>query len=164
MAKVKRKPPTKYQKALGNLIAKMIKAGHTNKEIAEECGISTRTLYTWRNTQPDISQAIRNAPDIPNRLVEAALFSLCVGYTVESEEVDNDGNTHKKIHSHVKPDLGAIRHWQRNKDPENWKEEERIEVELERPIRLSELENATADELMAAIKKEINISKGKKNA
>ncbi len=152
--KVKRGAPTKYQKALGNLIAKMVSDGATFEEIAKAAGIDVGTLWNWRNTQEDIKKAVRDAKNIPNQLVEGALFKLCVGYSVTTK--DADGN--EKVFTHVKPDITAIKHWLKNRDPENWAEESKLELEMTKPIRL-DLSNASEEELMDAIMKEVRADK-----
>lgn len=149
MAK-KRGTPTKYQKALGNLIGHMMAQGCTNEEIATKAGISVLTLRKWRESQGDIAIGVKETKNIVSEMIELSLIDLCLGYTVKTK--DENGN--EKIHSHIKPDLSAIRHWQRCRDPENWMEEQKLEIEMNKPIKL-DLSNATEDELMDAIKSEL---------
>jgi len=63
--------------------------------------------------------------------IQKALEKRAVGfrYTETTQEVDPETGemvTVKKVRRHYPPDVAAIRHWQTNRDPENWADKKEI--------------------------------------
>ena len=105
------------------LIKWMSRNGLTDREIAQEFGISSRQLYRWYKIYPELCQSKedKNMADIR---VEESLLKLALGYDVEESEVvaTNGGRTMqiKKTKRHVPPSLKACRMWLMNRQPDKW--------------------------------------------
>ena len=131
----------KYGNELTDKICKLFETdSYTVREICEIVGINESTYYFWCDNHLEFLEAIKRAKEVyqAKRLKECekSLNKLVEGY--EYEEVtteykivgDSDvpiGNK-KIVKKHVAPNLGAIIHYQTNKDPQNWKNKQSTDV------------------------------------
>lgn len=137
----------KYNKELVKKVCYLIETDtYTIKEICNICNISKTIFYRWLKNKVDFVNAIKTAKNEFNSNVlvecEKSLVKLIKGYTiqekkivtVDSGEKDNNGKQIPKIKEqtiidkHIQPSLGAIIHFQTNKDPENWKNKQNMEL------------------------------------
>lgn len=76
MAKVGRK--SKYGDFVDRkglvLVRGWARDGLTDVQIAKNIGITTSTLYEWKNKYPDFSEAIKESKEVADYEVESALF------------------------------------------------------------------------------------------
>lgn len=131
----------KYSKKIVDRICKLISSdSYTIAEICKQVGINQDTYFTWKKEKPEFSEAVEKAKDSFNAdtLVECekSLSKLIKGYDYEEKKViyieNKEGKPKIKeqtiIKKHVAPSLGAIIHFQTNKDPENWKNRQTSEL------------------------------------
>lgn len=131
----------KYNKKIVKDICSIIeKDSYTIPEICKMVGIDEATYHRWKIDKPEFCEAIEKARDkfIKNGLVECekSLMKLIIGYEYEESKaiVVNDGSNNPKIKEksttkkHVSPNLGAVIHFQTNKDPDNWKNKQSTEL------------------------------------
>ena len=131
----------KYNKKIVKDICSIIeKDSYTIPEICKMVGIDEATYHRWKIDKPEFCEAIEKARDkfIKNGLVECekSLMKLITGYEYEESKtvVVNDGSNNPKIKEklttkkHVPPNLGAVIHFQTNKDPDNWKNKQSTEL------------------------------------
>jgi hypothetical protein len=140
-AKIKQKPTvvirkkagrsTKYDPDTHPLMAWVLAVlGKTNKEIAAELTISTRTLYEWGKKDPEFLSTVKRGKAIANAKVVKALYSRCVGSKATDKRVGPtpDGTLRKEVtEKDILPDVGAITLWLPNRDPDHWKNRANIE-------------------------------------
>lgn len=131
---------SKYSKRIvAKIIALVESDEYSQKEICAKVGIDQDTFIAWKKRYPDFSDALENARDrlIDKRLVECSksLAKLINGFktveTVTEYVSDEEGKpmirAQREVEKEVPPSLGAIIHYQSNKDPENWQNKQRIE-------------------------------------
>jgi hypothetical protein len=131
----------KYNKKIVKDICSIIeKDSYTIPEICKMVGIDEATYHRWKIDKSEFCEAIEKARNkfIKNGLVECekSLMKLITGYEYEESKtvVVNDGSDKPKIKEksttkkHVAPNLGAVIHFQTNKDPENWKNKQSTEL------------------------------------
>jgi hypothetical protein len=74
--------------------------------------------------------------------IHKSLVKRAVGfrYTETTSETDDSGvlKITKKVSKYYPPDVAAIKHWQSNMDPENWKDRQSFEIENKEPIPLDD--------------------------
>ena len=71
--------------------------GLSDGQIAENMGISVRTLYRWKNEYWQICHALKKGKDAADREIENALFKRAKGYDYEEiREETKDGKVVKK--------------------------------------------------------------------
>lgn len=78
--------------------------GCTNKEIAQNMGVTRATLYNWEQKHVDILDAIKKGRQLSIQAIENKFFQTAFGGVEEITEVieektviDNKGNEHKVV-------------------------------------------------------------------
>lgn len=109
----------------------MLAGGATDYEIAEAVGVSTRTLYNWRNESPELYKMMLDSKDGFDIRIERTLAASALGYTYPAEKIFmQDGQVVRVPYiEHVKPDTTAAIFWLKNRQPERWRDVQRHEVE-----------------------------------
>lgn len=159
----------KYNQRIVNRICDLIsKDSYTIAEICEKVKISESTYYEWLKTKSEFSEDIKKAQDklTQDLLIECnrSLVKLIKGYTIQEKktvtaDTGRKDENHKPIvkvkeHSVVEkyypPSLGAIIHFQTNRDPDNWKNRQENKLSGEVGIK-SNLENLSDEDLQNII-------------
>jgi len=115
--------PTKYTKQTDKIAAKVISLGGTEVDVAEVLGICVATVNAWKHTYPSFSEALKNARDNYDVNIERALAQRALGYSHRETRVgfyEGQAVT-EEIIKHVPPDIGAIKLWLHNRQPERWR-------------------------------------------
>lgn len=131
----------KYRKEIVDKIVSLIKEdSYTIVEICHNVGISESTFHDWKEKKPEFLETIKRAHEqviqANLKTCEKSLNKLINGYEYEEKKIVtvDDGKGHPKIKEqtvikkHIAPNLGAIIHYQTNKDPENWKNKQTTEL------------------------------------
>lgn len=63
------------------------KHGSTNAEIAKMLGVSSTTLYEWKNKYPDFAEAIRAGAHEANGVILHAAFDQAAGFYATQREI-----------------------------------------------------------------------------
>lgn len=121
--------PTDYKPEFSAEAAELCAEGATDQELADYFGVSVRTLYRWKNTQPEFRQSLKAAKDASDERIERSLYERAAGY--ERDEVDirvvNGEIVQTPIRKFYPPDTTAAIFWLKNRQPENWRD--KIETE-----------------------------------
>jgi hypothetical protein len=116
--------PTDFKEEFVDEAAQLSSEGATDQEMADYFGVDVRTLYRWKNTQPEFRQAIKSAKDAADDRVERSLFERALGY--ERDEVDvrvvAGVIVQTKIRKFYPPDTTAAIFWLKNRKPTEWRE------------------------------------------
>lgn len=119
---------TKFNERLIETMMLLAKEGKTDEQIAETIGIATSTLYLWKSKYKGLSEALRQAKDVADDLVEVALFQRAIGYRHGAVKFFYDkesGCVHSEPYTEVyPPDTAAATMWLKNRRPEEWKEKQ----------------------------------------
>ncbi len=111
-------------------VAKLMKAGHEDKFIAEFFGISTPKFVAMKRKYPIFADLCDDWRRFASARVERALYERAVGYEHPEEKVFCDKGeiiTHEQV-KHYPPDVGAAKYWLNNRKPKEWKEKQEIEL------------------------------------
>jgi hypothetical protein len=127
-----------------NTFVEMIKADtYTIGEMCNKAGVSERSYLNWRKENSEFAEIIKKAEEeaIQLRLVECrnSLVKLINGQDIEevktvyytNEEGERLERERTVIQKTVMPNLGAIIHYQTNKDPDNWKNRQTADIKAE---------------------------------
>ena len=124
----------KYQKWLtpdGRLLLEAwARDGLTDEQLAAKMGITTSTLYAWKNKYPDISESLKRGKEVVDIEVENALLKRAKGYEyleekVEIEELPGGIIKSRKVVQTIKqvaPDVGAAAFWLKNRRGDVWRD------------------------------------------
>ncbi len=115
--------------------------GHTVEEVADFLSISRRTLQRWRKASPAVNDALLKGQARAKVTVTKALFDLATGRAVRSETrrpvltadgrpvYGPDGRPIEQVdRQYYPPNLGAQVFYLCNRDPERWKNVQRVEL------------------------------------
>jgi predicted choloylglycine hydrolase len=129
--KTRRGPKTKYNEYHPQLIKWMARNGLIEKDIAEQLGISLRTLTYWKKKYPEILRALKEGKQYPDSIVEDGMYKTACGfeYTEVKEhiEVIGEGKEQKKKVKREKttkyfpPNVEAGKFWLTNRQKDKWK-------------------------------------------
>ena len=114
--------------------------GLTDEQIANNIGISARTLYHWKNKHVQIFQSLKRGKEVVDIEVENALLKRALGYDYEEyKEVQRvvDGKKyHEKImmKRHCPPDVTAQIFWLKNRKPTDWRDKNIVELDGEERV------------------------------
>ena len=99
--------------------------GLTDEQIAHNMGISSSTLYEWKNTYSEISETLKRGKEVVDRLVENALLKRALGYEYEEvkEKYEYGEITERTVtKKQVVPDTTAQIFWLKNRKPKDWRD------------------------------------------
>lgn len=118
--------PSKYAPEFAGQAKKLCAMGATDIELADFFGVSTSTIYAWRNAHEEFSEAVIAGKDAADDRVERAFYNRAVGYTFESEKVfQHQGEIIRApTREHVAPDPGAALNWLKNRRPDRWRDKQ----------------------------------------
>lgn len=95
--------------------------GLIDEQIAHNMGITTKTLYEWKNKYGEISEALKKGKEVIDRQVENALLKRALGYAYD-ETTYEDGVETKRVKKEVAPDTTAQIFWLKNRKPAEWRD------------------------------------------
>lgn len=106
--------------------------GLVDAQIAHNMGISTTTLYDWKNRFPSISEALKRGKEVVDYQVENALLKRALGYeyTEVMVEESDDGVKRRETTKHIAPDVTAQIYWLKNRRPGRWRDRPQEEREV----------------------------------
>lgn len=112
------------------------RSGLTDKEIAQNIGISKQTFYVWIDKYADFSDSINRGKADSLELAEKIMFEHIRGFDYEEVETsivqDNKGNEQKKVTKKKKkalPNDRMLQFYLRNRYPDEWNGKGTIEME-----------------------------------
>ena len=123
--------------------SKLAALGATDREVAEALGVSERTIYRWKHEQPDFAGELRLGKEAADARVVQSLYHRAIGYTYDAVKVfaHNGKPVIAEYVEHVPPDTTAMIYWLRNRQPDEWRDKQIIDLNNTRPT-LSEGEIA----------------------
>lgn len=122
--------PSKYSADFCSRAATMCEAGATDQQVADQLGISIRSLYEYQSLHPQFAQALKTAKAPADDKVERSLFARAMGY--EHDEVDirvvNGEIVQTTVRKFYPPDTVACIFWLKNRRPDLWRDKTEIDV------------------------------------
>lgn len=119
----------KYQRWLEHdgllLLEGWARDGLTDEQLAQKMGIATGTLYEWKKSYPEISDALKRGKEVVDIEVENALLKRALGYDYTEERVEiseKDGRKVTQITKHIAADTTAQIFWLKNRRPDKWRD------------------------------------------
>jgi hypothetical protein len=121
--------PTKYKPEYAKQAMKICKLGATDVEIADFFEVSLPTVYAWSNTHADFFESIKIGKAPANERVKRSLYQKACGFWIDTEKIFcYEGQVIRvPTRDYYPPDTGAIAWWQKNREPELWRDKHEIE-------------------------------------
>ena len=114
--------------------------GLTDEQLAAKIGITTTTLYDWKNKYPVISEALKRGKEVVDVEVENALLKRAMGYeyTETRTETADDGTVKTIVmQKTMPPDTTAQIFWLKNRRPAVWRDKQQVEHSTEKPFEVN---------------------------
>jgi len=148
--------PSKFNDELKELMLDLYEKGATDQEVADQVGVSRRTICRWKAMSPDFNRKSAEAKDVADDLVEASLFDKATGYSHPEEKHFMYKGEVVRVETvkHYPPDTVAAIFWLKNRRPEVWREKQKGEDDMTvRVTKMSDDElNARLAELLGEVK------------
>ena len=112
--------------------------GLTDKQIANNLGISIQTFYTYKKEHLEFFESLKKGKEIVDYEVENALLKRALGYEYEEKTYEDVYNKEldmyvekltKKVKKQVAPDTTALIFWLKNRKPNQWRDKVNVENE-----------------------------------
>lgn len=109
----------------------LARRGLSDEDIAKAINVNRSTIYAWKKSYPEISNALKEGKLVADLAVESALFKKATGFTVTDTKTTSflDKETGELVEGksevttkHVLPDTLAIMFWLKNRRPDLWKD------------------------------------------
>ena len=140
--------PTNYKPEYDHMVYTLIKIhGLTIDQLADALGTTTPGIRGWMDSYPNFKDAINKGRDeFDGHEIKNSLKNRAVGYDYTErstkynnvpDQIADDGKvlTWKKViieqtiqDKHMAPSVGAIAWWQKNRDPEEWRDRKAVEI------------------------------------
>lgn len=136
--------PTGFKPEYVEKVTELAESGLTDAEIAEDIGVSRKTLWAWKKQFPEFGNALKTGKDIPDDRVEASLFKRAVGFEHDAVKVsfDKDGNPlYAPYREYVIPDTTAAIFWLKNRRKDEWRDKSEVDMRVTEELA-SKLSNA----------------------
>jgi hypothetical protein len=116
--------PTLYTLDMAERAQGLAEQGLTDQEIADELGISVRSLNLYKSKHPEFAAALRMGKAGPDERVEQSLFQRATGYEVDEIDirVANGEIVQTPIRRKYPPDVTAAIFWLKNRRPDIWRD------------------------------------------
>ena len=134
--------PTVYKPEYAEMARLSCILGATNPVLAGQFGVARSTVDRWIAEIPDFRDAVRNGRELADAKVACALFARATGMKHEATRVFcHDGKPVTVTYTvELPPDVRACMYWLRNRQPELWRENRRLETS---GLTFEELEEAS---------------------
>lgn len=121
--------PTSFQPEFVEQARKLAALGATDREAAEFFDVAESTLYLWKHTQPEFSEALKVGKETADERVVQSLYRKAVGYTFDSVKYHAYEGVVIETPSveHVPPSDTAAIFWLKNRRPADWRDKTEVE-------------------------------------
>jgi hypothetical protein len=129
--------PTDYREEYVEQAEKLSLLGATDIQIADFFGVCESTLYLWKHTHPEFSEAIKVAKAQADTNVVRSLYRKAVGYEFDSVKIfcSKDGEVTKVPYREIVPpsDTACI-FWLKNRQRKDWQDKQVISGDEDAPL------------------------------
>lgn len=125
--------PTAYKPEYAKQARKYCLLGATDIQLADFFEVCEKTIYTWKQKNPDFLQATKRGKVVADANVAERLYQRAMGYTHDEEKIfQYEGQPVRvKTKKHYPPDTQAASLWLRNRQPDKWRD--RTDITVRKP-------------------------------
>jgi len=119
--------PPKYKPEYPDIVYEYLsQTGAGKAKLAKLLRVSRETIYAWMETHKKFSDSITKGLEHYNNIaVKKSLLKISKGFRY-TETIKEDKKPIKTIRKYVPPNISAIKHWQVNRDPKNWRDQKEV--------------------------------------
>jgi hypothetical protein len=122
--------PTSFKPEYVQQARKLAALGATDREAAEFFNVAESTLYLWKHTQPEFSEALKVGKETADARVEQSLYRKAIGYKHDAVKIHVTGDgkiTEVPYTENYAPDTTAAIFWLKNRKPSEWRDKTEVE-------------------------------------
>lgn len=142
--------PSKYQPEFPKQAEKMTRLGATDKDLADFFEVNTDTIYEWKNTHPEFSEALKRGKELADGQVIQSLYKRATGYEFQDTQFASFQGMiiSKEYTKHIPPDPTSMIFWLKNRLPKEWRDRQEID-HTSKDEKINSIPNTgiTADQL-----------------
>lgn len=124
--------PSLYREEFAEQARKLCLLGATDEELADFFEIDVRTIYDWKRTKVEFSQATMRGKILADAEVASKLFERACGYSHQATKLyrNEDGLvTEARYTVEYPPDTQAASLWLRNRRRQDWRDRHEVAVD-----------------------------------
>jgi hypothetical protein len=124
-AKPKAGRPSSFKPEYIEQARKLAGLGATDREAADFFNVAESTLYLWKHTQPDFSDALKVGKETADARVEQSLYRRALGYQHDATKIAVNAAgevTTVPFVERFPPDTTAAIFWLKNRRPDEWRD------------------------------------------
>lgn len=117
--------PSSFKPEYVEQARKLAELGATDREAADFFEVAESTLYLWKHTHPEFSEALKVGKDAADARVEQSLYRRALGYTHDAVKIhvaSDGGITQVPFTEHYPPDTTAAIFWLKNRKKDEWRD------------------------------------------
>lgn len=124
--------PSSFKPEFVEQARKLAELGATDREAAEFFEVAESTLYLWKHTHPEFSEALKVGKETADARVEQSLYRRALGYSHDAVKVMSyEGAAFTEPYvEHYPPDTTAAIFWLKNRRPDLWRDKTEQDVNL----------------------------------
>lgn len=122
--------PSKFKPEFVEQAKKLAALGATDRDAADFFGVTESTLYLWKHTQPEFSEALKVGKETADARVEQSLYRRALGYSHDAVKIAVNAQgeiTQVPFVERYPPDTTAAIFWLKNRKPDEWRDVNRHE-------------------------------------
>jgi hypothetical protein len=121
--------PTSFRPEFVEQARKLAELGATDREAAEFFEVAESTLYLWKHTRPEFSEALKVGKATADARVEQSLYRRALGYSHDAVKmhVAEGVVVSTPFVEHYPPDTTAAIFWLKNRKPADWRDKQDVE-------------------------------------
>jgi hypothetical protein len=93
--------------------------------------VHLQTINNWKRKYPEFLYATGTGKEVADKRVERSLYQRAVGYSYEAVKIFMPAGRAKPVYAkyieHVPPDVTAGIFWMKNRDPQHWRDSQKME-------------------------------------
>src|SRR6478736_8345842 len=116
--------PTSYKPEYADQARKLAELGATDRETAEFFKVAESTVYLWKHTHPEFSEALKTGKVSADERVVQSLYRRALGYSHDAVKIMTaEGQVVRENYvEHYPPDTTAMIFWLKNRRPDEWRD------------------------------------------
>ena len=122
--------PSAFNERVQDIITMLSRKGLTDKEMAVCCQVDASTFEKWKKAHPDFFLSLNDCKALADHEVERSLYERACGYSHPEDKIFNNNGEPLivKTIKHYPPDPTAMIFWLKNRQPQNWRDKQEVEV------------------------------------
>ena len=122
--------PTSWKPEYAEMAYKFCLLGASDERLAELFEVAVSTIYEWKRTVPEFSEAVTRGKEVADAEIAHSLFHRAKGYSHPEDDIKaiNGSIVITPTTKHYPPDTGAATLWLKNRQPKVWRD--KVETEL----------------------------------